>query len=415
MPSALRADESAAPQTAPVKSRTAANPPPVEQVVLNSAMAQGATPDGATKKVDAAAATMAANSAADWIQRLGDERWDVREEASRRLGKMGIEIQPALDAARHDPDPEIRVRVRRIRDSILKVDLKRRVDAFAKDVNDSKHLDLPGWARFKEVVGDGATARRLFVEMQRAEPALFLALQDGPDASSIALQNCIVQNWGQSVQRGRSSGVMVAQGSAAAFMFVGADKRLTIGDDVAVQVVNMVNQGSFCDALSNPSQAKLIKKLFGAWIARNASTTVLSQNLWISTRYEIKEGVDLASTVLRQGNQPIYTRHIALMAIAKMGGKDQLPTVELCMKDTDLVNNSIINNQPSETQIRDVALAVEIHLYGQDLKAYGFKHSDLGDDFPFYNPMVLGFRNDSERDAAVKKWTKWLDENRKKA
>lgn len=344
-----------------------------------------------------------------WIQQLGDDHFEVREEASRHLSQMGIEIQPALEIALRDSDMEIRVRARRILDSILKADLERRLTAFAADVNDTKHYDLPGWSRYREVVGSTGQARHLFVEMQRAEPNLFRAMEDGPAAAGTALENCITNELIHMQFRARmAGGNAIPLGSVTALLFVGSDKQVTIADDLAIQLAFLTNQPSIQQALNGGSQVAILKKILGAWISHDANVNVLQQNLWLAMRFDLKEGIEPASKALRQANQQPQIKQVSLVLIGKLGDKTNLPVVESCLQDTDLCGQMMMNNQQFQTQVRDVALAIAIHLHGQDPKAFGFDRFDLTNGMPYYNPGMIGFRNDTDRIAATKKWADWV-------
>jgi len=362
----------------------------------------------------AATENSTANTAA-WIQQLGDDRFEVREEASRHLSQMNIEIQPALDAALRNPDPEVRVRVRRILETILKADLEKRLTAFAEDVNDEKHLDLPGWPRYQKVVGSTGAARKLFVEMQRAEPNLFRALDDGPAATATALESCIVRDCTRMFRiQMRTSiygGNTVSLGSVSAMLFVGSDKNVAIADDLATQLVNMTNQQAIQQAVNGSAQNAAVRKILGAWVSRDSTAIVLWQNLMLAMRLELKEGIEPACNALRQGNQPANVKQMALMLIGKLGDKTNLPAVETCLKDTDLLAQFNMNNQLFQTQVRDVALAVSIKLQGQDPKAFGFDRFDTN-SLQYFNLATMGFRNAADRDAAAKKWADWTAAHR---
>jgi hypothetical protein len=347
-----------------------------------------------------------------WIQQLGDDRFEVREEASRHLSQMGIEIQPALDNALHSPDPEIRVRVRRILDTIVKADLEKRLNAFAEDVNDTKHLDLPGWARYRQVVGATGSARQLFVEMQRAEPNLFRAVEEGPTATSQSLENSITQELVQmQVKQRFAGGYAISLSAVSAMLFVGSDKQETLPDDLAMQLVFLTNQPAIQQTMNGGAQAAPVKKILGAWVSHDACVNVLSQNLWLAMRFDLKEGVEPAANALKQGNQPANIKQTALMLIGKLGDKSNLPAVETCLKDTDICAQGMMNNQQFQTQVGDVALAIAIKLQGEDPKKFGFDRLDTN-GLPYYNPATLGFRTAADRESAMKKWDAWVAAHR---
>lgn len=395
-------------EISPIPAARPATPPANQVAAMNRPVPAAAAP--------AAKAAAAADSPAALIQQLGDDRFEVREEASRRLSQMGIEIQPALDGALHNPDLEVRVRARRILDTVLKADLEKRLNAFAEDVNDAKHLDLPGWSRYRQVIGSSGTARKLFVEMQRAEPNLFRALEDGPAATATALDCSVAQSVIRMQSRARfPNGYMLPLGSITAMLFVGSDNQVLMADNTATQVAYLTNQPAIQQAVTSGSQIAVIKKILGAWIARDASANVLAQNLSIAMRFDLKEGVHTAANALKQGNQPAYIKQMALAMIGRLGDKTNLPSVEASLGDTELCGQMNMNNQLYQTQVRDVALAVAIHLEGQEPKNFGFDRLDMSNGLPYYNPGMIGFRNADERDASARKWADWVAKHHPKS
>jgi hypothetical protein len=368
------------------------------------------------KPVQLAGRSLSADDTAGWIQQLGDDRFSLREEASAHLSRLGIEIRPTLETALRNPDPEIRVRVRRILEAIVKDDLVRRLSAFADDVNDAKHYDLPGWSRYRQVVGSGPAARRLFIEMQRSEPELFMAVGDSPAATAQSLGNRIIQ---QSVQlqipmRSRiPAGNTITMGSISAMLFVGSDKHVAIADDLGAQLVYLTNSAAANrQSVAGGNASAEFQKILGAWVSRDASGNLLYLNLNLAIRYDLKEGIGPAAAALRQPNQASQVKQIALMLIGKLGDKANLPAVESCLKDGDVCGAWMMNNrQPFQTQVRDVALAVDIKLQGQDPKAFGFDRFDTN-GFAYYNPSIFGFRSAADRESAAKKWEAWLAAHR---
>ena len=333
---ALAASLAVALMAIPRVGRTAepAKAPPTQVAALNRPASGDAVPTASNSDSSAAI-----EKAAAYIQQLGDDRFEVREEASRHLSQMGIEIQPALDAARHDPDSEVRVRVRRILATILKADLERRLNAFAEDVNDTKHFDLPGWSRYRQVVGADRTARQLFVEMQRAEPNLFQAVQDGPAAASSALESAIAH----SVMRMQDATAAFKTDTcspwarSAAMLFVGSDKHVAkIADEPRHNSpTSPINPQSSKRPMSG-NQVTVTKKILGAWILRDASTNVLAQNLSIAMRLDLKEGVEAGRQLAASRKSTGNIKQMALTLIGKLGDKSNLPVVESCLKDTEV-------------------------------------------------------------------------------
>ena len=228
----------------------------------------------ATMAVDGApaSATSPAVAAAQLIPQLGSGQFAVREAATNQLMKMGIEIKPALVAAMGDPDPEIRERVRQVLTTVVDADFQHRLAQFAEDVSDAKHYDLPGWSRFRELIGRDRVARNLFVEMQRSEMKLMEAYGAGNDATARILE--VRVRAAQMAFQGRvgANRSTLPLGTVAALLFVGSDKSMKVSDDCALPLANLPYHTSFQQAIAGGQRSPLLKKILGGWITRDGES-----------------------------------------------------------------------------------------------------------------------------------------------
>ncbi len=353
----------------------------------------------------------AGGGAAVLVGQLGDDRFEVREEATRRLSQMGIETEPALQVAVHDPDPEVRMRARRILTTILSSDLERRLNAFADDVNDSHHYDLPGWSRYRKIAGSDRVARKLFVDMQRAESNLFRELDDGSVAEQQALENRVAEHFARQISRRRyTEENMASLGTAAAILFIASDGQLTINEQLGMQLNGIItSSAAFTSAVNGGAQSKVLRQMLGAWVSRDCTNMLLSQNLWLAVQFELKEAVPTAAKALLQGNQPTNVAMPALTLIGICGDVSRMPSVEAAFKDSDMCWQD--NKQTFQTQVRDIALVVAIRLRKQNPKEFGFARFDSPSSFSYYNWTMMSFKSDTERTAAMKKWKDWTAKN----
>ncbi len=277
------------------------------------AMRPSAVPAAEPAKAEADRASPA-DVAATLIRELGDDRFSVRESATDRLSHLGVEIKPALIAALDDPDPEIRFRVKRVLSAVIEADFQRRLAAFSEDVNDTRHCTLPGWTRFKSEYGSDLVARRLFVEMQRAEPDLLQALDaNATDSARAAAQvlEARIRGFQESMQARITlggGGNMPGMGSVVAMLFVASDPHITLPEDVAMQLSNYCFQPLSMQPGGNTGEAAVVRKIVGSWVARDASANLLPQNIWLALRFNLKEGLLPACAALKQGNQPGHVK-----------------------------------------------------------------------------------------------------------
>ncbi len=321
---------------------------------------------------------------------------------------MGIEVRPALEAALGSPDPEVRDRVYHVLETVVQADEEQRWSAFIDDVDDTKHYDLPGWSRFRQLVGHDRAARQLFADMDRAEPDLFEAIDKGPDAATRSLDDCIAQEMGQAPTQIHGANE-ISLGSVSAMLFVGSDKHITLSETTAIQLTMiLLREPAIRQAIHSGDQSAAVRRILKAWISHDATANTLYQNLWLAMQLNLKEGIEPAIHALRQPDQARNVKQIALLLIAKLGDRKDLPDVEAYMNDTSVCAIMVTNNQQQvQTQIRDVALAVEIKLEGQDPKSFGFDRLDVN-GFSYDLPGLFGFCIAADREAAAKKWRAWV-------
>ena len=260
---------------------------------------------------------------------------------------------------------------------------------------------------FRKIIGQDQTSRSLFVDMQRAEAGLLETL-DGGDNKVIgetlaARCQTITQSMQGSNVRNRGP---LAMSTVAAILLVAAAKDVPIEDQIGIQLSNFVYQSGFQTAARSGSLSTPLKKLLSKWVSKDTGVTVGYYNLMLAFSFELAEGLDTAVRVLAVESVQPHIRQYALLAVGRFGNKQHVSAVEPSLKDTTNCFVQQVNNRQVQTQVRDVALAVLVHLTAQDLKEYGYEKAQLHQQMVF-NPATLGFQDSTARDAALKKWQAW--------
>jgi hypothetical protein len=124
-------------------------------------------------------------------------------------------------------------------------------------------------------------------------------------------------------------------------------------------------------------------------------------------RYDLKEGLVPAKELLSQPGMPHHYKQFALLGLAKLGSKEDMPLVEKNLDDKTPCSSMPVRQGDKkivyQTQIRDVALAAAIHLHGQDPKKFGFEKAQANTQ-TLFTTNSLGFVSDETRAAAREKW-----------
>jgi hypothetical protein len=381
--------------------------------VLAGALALLACPARASS--DAAAAdssTPDENHIAALVRQLGSESFAVRQRATRQLIELGAASREALAQAAIDADAEVRIRARAALTVVNDADFRRRLEAFASDYDGSRKQTLPRWEQFAASFGTSRLARQMFVEMQRAEPELLEALAKGSKPASETL-NARCQTLSQQALQNPREG-QISLGTVASMLLVGSTEGVSVDEQLSLQLyAYMIYQNSFQKNATSGVWSPMLKKLLGKWVVRDATTASAVQNLLFAALYDLKdEALLLATRALADEHNHPNTRQYAILITGRFGGNEQLPMIEKLLQDKTSCGTFQANNPPRqvELQIRDVALAVAVHLTGQNLGEYGYVNAQTNPT-TLFQVATLVFNDPARRDEALKKWSAWRSEH----
>jgi hypothetical protein len=338
------------------------------------------------------------------IKQLGHEEFALRESASEELTQIGLPAFAALEAAAGSPDREVRFRSQRILGLIRELDLQRRLDAFLSGKEQAGEYALPGWARFKKTYGDDSTTRQAFVDIQRADPELMKAVEDGPRQAAETLGQRAVQHQ-QAMQFG---GGQLSLPQIMSMLFIAAEEDITLSTQTMNMIFNYCNQQALRDAL-NGSKKEMPRKMIGTIIRRSEDFSAY-QAMMLASNYSLPEGLIPATKILTQGNRVPHYSQYALLTVAKLGDESHLPLVEKLLDEKAVVTRMQENNKMWDVQVRDAALATAILLTKQDLKDYFTGRSQSFPTDPqqiYFNPRLIGFQNEADRTAVQNKWKEY--------
>ncbi|HVL14983.1 MAG TPA: hypothetical protein VM529_20600, partial [Gemmata sp.] len=199
------------------------------------------------------------------------------------------------------------------------------------------------------------------------------------------------------------------------------------------------------DAVKDNTLSAPLRRLFGAWIATRVDYTGRDFGLQMALAYDIKDVLPAARTMLttkvKDDPYPGNTARnlgFAMLVVGKLGTKDDLPLLERYAKDgtecARFLNDPPpkpgqphlrlprppVEGQDATTQLRDVSVAMRLHLLGQKPDDFGFywdwpngpeagRRNRMGE---FYL-HAIGFLRAVDREAAHAKAKEWLDKQKK--
>jgi hypothetical protein len=343
--------------------------------------------------------------AAELVRQLGDDSFPVRQAATRELALLGCVAKEALIEGLKSSDPEVRSRCRRLLSTVLDLDLQARLAAFAEESGGQGH-ELPLWQGYRDMVGNDPASRELFVEMVRAEPHLFEATEGEPRALGALLQSRCEQLQQGAFESDARNRRAVPVGSVAALFFIGAQPEVAISDTFVSYLHTFSYQPSFRSAMLSTEKAAPLRKILGAWIARPAGPVNSYQNFMLSLQFGLKEGLAPAVAMLRDGASQPHMAQYAMLLVGRFADKEGIPLLLPFLEDQNLLGSYSVNDQEVRTELRDVALAVLVHLTQQDHALYGFDHLQKNSEMVF-QPVTAGFTDPLKREAALARWRDW--------
>ncbi len=340
------------------------------------------------------------------IDRLGQPAFEVREQAARQLVEFGSAALPALKDASESDDLEIRYRARRVLLAVEEREHELRLQAFLDEKGEQPDDVLPGWGRFRRDVGSDPKSREFFVKMQRAERRLFTALErQEPNLAETFAKRCIEIQYRYSYSGTRR----IDAERTAALLFLSGDTSLELDASTQMRMYSFCNYNDFSGLVRSGDRQKMAKNIVGCWIARDdeADGNVLYQRTRLAMQFNIKQGLLAAKKSLEGGVTNDYRAQYALLALGKFGGAEELPMVESLFSRKTVLQRSTVKNKPAYTcELRDVALAVALHLTGQETKPYGFAKLQKQSMY-LYLLNSAGFNTPKAREDAFARYAAW--------
>jgi hypothetical protein len=345
------------------------------------------------------------------IAQLGSSDYSEREAAARQLSAGGPEIEARLREALRDPDLEIRLRSSEILARLSRADLDKRLLAFVDDVEGKVEHDLPGWKRYREAVGDDRAARELFVEMFRAERELLESLERPQDVRD-ALVNAKIERLQQSLYRGFGAEQQTPSAASLATMLLvtsQGDAKTSI--HAGIQMYSLLSNEPVREVVRTGARMPQLHKLLAAWVANGITSGGIPQYpLMIALQYDLREStLELGRKLAAEKSTSTSVLPYALLALGKYGDdRTDVKLIEPLLANTTVCHtwHNGRNPEPIKIEVRDVALAVLVHLTGQEHKAYGFELLQRYDR-TLFQVHTCGYVDNAKRETAMTKWRAW--------
>ena len=332
-----------------------------------------------------------------WIQQLGNDDYQVRENASLQLAKLGLAAKPELLAGMRGDDPEIRWRCTRLWAAVRDKDFQLRAETFLNDEKGLESYEFPGWDQYRKLFGASQLARQTFLGMQKAEPELWEEFGHSSSDKPWQFQKRCRQL--KVLLEDRQIRRTISGSTAMTILFMAESYQATISAEDRAWMSDLWNLSALADAVRSDEAWDSFKS---KWFARKDDPRPAFERLMAGLGNGKDDVVVIARDLLKNQETPSNEKQISLLALAKSRDPQDDALITGYLKDTTEIDTYFTRGIVIKAQLRDIALAVLIARAGKDPVDSGFKYLRR-DDRLFFAPSTLGFKDDDERRAAFEK------------
>ncbi len=346
------------------------------------------------------------------VQSLGDQSFQVREEAHAKLAEIGLSARRELAAGLRSPDLEIRSRVRRIYVDLMYEDFEQNLQRFIDDVDGQLEHDLPGWDLYQKKIGTNPEERKFFAAMVRAEAKLLRAIETRKGlAEQLQARVKQLQPYGNYTPTGPT----IPQIESIATVMLGASELTQAEREALVSpVYNLLNYSQIKSQIIDKPKDDVGKRMTREWAEVAAKSRNKTLGLMLILNYGFEEtGLKVARELLGKTETYSTSEQYAAICAARFGGASEVELLLPLLTQTTLVHSwstPQAGGKLIKTQLRDTALIMLLHLTKQNPEDYGYRFSRPSPTY-IYEVYSCGFTEDENRDKAHTKWNTWWNDN----
>jgi hypothetical protein len=309
-------------------------------------------------------------------------------------------------------------------------DMRAKVACFLADVDAKYDHSLPGWNKFKEVVGNDKPARELFAEVLKMQDMndLLLASELPPNELSQVLNNHFIN-----IQRrmngqfvGKRGGISNAQPSTAEIIVLGFlesvydDNQVVMNYNYGYSITNYLYQPDIQNSMMNRGNSKyapIIRKVMTRWLETRVSGQGAQMAMNFAQNWQMNKDIPkYAARVLEAETfqQNWWAKINALTVIAQRSeAKQYLPSIMKVFDDNTVIQQPFPGAAPQQANtitLGDFAFGIALTITGQAHKDYDM--GTLNNSYK-YSQNNYFFKDEEKskaedkRKAAMKKWDAW--------
>lgn len=351
------------------------------------------------------------------VDQLGATSFARRKAAAATLVRVGAPAKAILRRRARDPSLEVRLAAESVLRRILQREFDERLQAF---VADSRPIDgrwLPCWDEMQQLTGDRPAARQLYAQMLRSEGMLLLACARQEESfDEQVLQR--VHTLQPFDVNGEYAARQLPVPTIATLLFVGKRTMSAAEQGGLSELITLLALKETVVAIESSSQTVVLRPLLEQFVLALADSQWTSGRLDSGRYYALDLALTyrletpaaaLARRILLWPNSPPRMLQHALLGLGRFGDSSDVDLLQPHLKNRMLCHTpSLLPDSEGaglQVQVRDIALAVDIHLHRRQPRDFGFQRIARSRKTLFV-PQSCGFVSSDSREAAFAAWQK---------
>ncbi|QDV56918.1 hypothetical protein [Rosistilla oblonga] len=333
------------------------------------------------------------------IDRLGASSYRMRERTSRAFVAAGDAAIEPLRLGLDNDDAEIRLQCQRLLIEIRERRTAWELQHLLTQYDPERSYRLAGWQPFVEACGDDASARGLFKRLLDRDAAFMAWLQRVYDDPGYDIENQLEdqQRYLSPDTQRLNSGDLV---SWSMLLLAGTNAKICQVPVLGSHIRCGLQCSPAIHSLTRGNNRVATMRLVRSWLQRQASTAATRSTLRIAMLYQCDQIAEqLASATLSSDHASPASVQTALFFLVAHDPQTARPRLVDALQDHRVCQVWQIasrRRRAIQTQVRDTALALLLHLQGIDPRTVGFR--DLqADPVTIYSEQTLGFETEQAR------------------
>ncbi len=388
----------------------------------------GSTPD--PKSLDVTESD--SMKAKELVRQFSSASYKERETATREIAKMGRFAVPALkEALATESSPEVRLRIDLVMPKAEAEDMKARVSCFLNDTEGKFDHQLPGWTKFKTLLGNDKSTRELFAEVLRNTTYHGLLLASDLPANelgAVLIGNYQgIQNRQNFPQSGRVQNLQPTTAEIAVLAFLESmytDREMTLTNNfnytsVASYLYNGDLQNAMIPGRSPGKYGIVLKKIMIRWLDSRETGIGAQQAMQFAQQWQMLAEVPRYAVKVLLADAQNGQWYYKIPALAILGqhkdAKKYLPQIAKIFEDATLIQAAQPGQPAMQSNILlgDFALGAAIKIAGQAPKDYGLEVVNTQEYSKFqqgnyYFKDEKDNKAEDKRKAGIKKFNEWI-------